>query len=104
MIGKVSLLAYKLDISIYIKIHFVISVVYLSRYRTYKDPYYYVPLSLGPVECGSDSETLTDKARDSQYWELERIVDHRTKCDRSVKYLVRWKGYGLQEDSWKDVQ
>jgi len=26
------------------------------------------------------------------------------KRDGSVKYLVRWKGYGPQEDSWKDAQ
>ena len=89
VIGKVSLLVYKLDIPVHTKIHPVIFVVYLSRYRIYEDLYHCVLLSFGSVECGSDSETSVNEARDGQHWKLERIVDYRMKRDRSVKYLMR---------------
>ncbi len=104
VVRKISPLAYKLDIPAYTKVHPMISVAYFSRYRTYEDPYHRVAPPLGPVECGSDSETSADEARDGQHWELERIVDHRTGRNGITKYLVRWKGYGPQEDSWKDAR
>ena len=67
MIGKILLLIYKLDILTYMKIHSIISIVYLSRYRIHEDLYHCVPLSLGFVEYGSDFETLADEVRDGQY-------------------------------------
>src|SRR6266566_1311698 len=91
VIGKVSPLAYKLDILVYTKIHSVISVVYFLRYRIYEDLYHCVSLFPGFVEYGSDFETLVDEVRDGQHWKLEYIVDHCIKRNGSVKYLVRWK-------------
>ena len=74
----------------------MISLSHLSRYRTHEDPFKCVPLPPGPVEyCNSDSD---------DEWELERIVDHKTKPDGTTKYLVRWKGYGLKWDLWKTMK
>ncbi len=67
VIKKVSLLAYKLDIPIYTKIHPVISMVYLLQYRIYKDLYHRVLPSPSPIECGSDSETSADEVQDGQH-------------------------------------
>ena len=61
VIGKISLLIYRLDISVYTKIYFVIFMVYLLQYRIYEDPFYRVLLSFGLVECGLDSDTLVDE-------------------------------------------
>ncbi len=93
MVRKVLSLVYELDIPPFESgkgIHPVISFSHLSRYRTYEDPFKCVSLPLGPVEyCNSDSD---------DEWELECIVDHKTKPDGTIKYLVRWKGYGLKWD------
>ena len=38
------------------------------------------------------------------YYEVERILDHRGT--KSKEFLVRWKGYDSEDDSWikeKDV-
>ena len=95
IIRKVSLLAYELDIPSGTKIHPIISVVYLSRYRSYKDPFQRVPPPLGPVEYDNSGF----KASTDGEWKLERIVDHRTKRS-GIEYLVRWKGFGPQYDVW----
>ena len=41
---------------------------------------------------------------DSKSYELERVLDKRVSPRGSVKYLVRWKGYGPEEDVWKSVK
>ena len=94
MVRKVLPLAYKLDIPPSKSgkgIHPMISLNHLSRYRIHEDPFKCVPLPPGPVEYyNSDSD---------DEWELKRIVDYKTKPDGTIKYLVRWKGYGLKWDS-----
>ena len=90
VVWKVLPLAYELDIPPFESgkgIHPVISLSHLSRYRTYEDLFKCVPLLLGPVEyCNSDSD---------DEWELECIVDHKTKPDGTTKYLIYWKEYVL---------
>ena len=84
IIRKVSLLAYELDIPLGTKIHPVISIVYLSRYRSHEDLFQRVPPPFGPVEYNnSNSEVLANGE-----WELERILDHCTKRS-GIEYLVR---------------
>jgi hypothetical protein len=91
IVRKVLPLAYKLDIPPLESgkdIYLVISLNHLSRYRIYEDLFKRIPFPLGPVEyCNSDSD---DK------WELERIVDHKTKPDGTTKYFVCWKGYSFK--------
>ena len=88
-------MTYELDIPSGTKIHPVISVAYLSQYRLYKDPFQCVPPPFGPVEYDNSGF----KASTDGEWELERIVDHRTKRS-GTEYLVRWKGFGPQYDAW----
>ena len=33
-------------------------------------------------------------------YEVERILKERRKRNGSVEYLVRWVGYGQEEDQW----
>ena len=33
-------------------------------------------------------------------YEVEKILDSQIFC-RKVEYLVRWKGYGVEEDEWQ---
>ena len=84
VVRKILLLAYKLDIPPPESgkgIHLVISLSHLSRYRTYEDLFKCIPFLSRPVEYyNSDSD---------DEWELERIVDYKTKPDGTTKYLVR---------------
>jgi len=84
VVRKVLPLAYELDIFSLESgkgIYPVISLSHLSRYRIHEDPFKCIFLPLGLVEyCNSDSD---DK------WELKCIVDHKTKPDGIIKYLVR---------------
>uniref|UniRef100_A0A3Q3I9Y0 Chromo domain-containing protein n=1 Tax=Monopterus albus TaxID=43700 RepID=A0A3Q3I9Y0_MONAL len=36
-----------------------------------------------------------------EFYEVERIVDKRTNKKGKVEYLVRWRGYGSEEDTWE---
>ncbi len=59
VVRKVSPLVYELDLPFGVKIHPVVSIVYLSRYRMYKDPFGRIFPLLGPVEHGSNTDTET---------------------------------------------
>jgi len=37
---------------------------------------------------------------DSESFEVEDIVNHRHKKGK-IEYLIRWKGYTPQDDSWE---
>ena len=103
IVRKIFLFVYKLDLLISNCIYFVISIVYLIRYYVSDDLYNYILLPPGPVEYGSELDSiLGDDERDGKRWELKCVVDHENRRG-TVWYLVRWKGYGLKEDLWKKV-
>ena len=49
----------------------------------------------------SDPE-LSGDATDTEY-EVEKILDHKKKHERGASrlYLIRWKGYGKDHDTWE---
>ncbi len=103
IVRKISPLAYELDLPVGNRIYPVISIAYLTRYYTSDDLYNRILLPPGPMEYGSESDSmLSDNERDGKHWELECVVDHENRRG-TAWYLVRWKGYGPKEDSWKKV-
>jgi len=88
IIEKVSDVVYRLQLPDSMKIHPTFHVSLLKRYinsPSYQDAVLKPP----PVVLDGDEE-----------FEVERILGHR-RHRRGVEYLVRWKGYGPEEDSWE---
>src|SRR6266566_7643056 len=103
IVRKISSFAYELDLPANNRIYSMISIAYLMRYHANDDLYNRILLSPGPVEYGSELDSMSgDDERDGKRWELERVVDHENRRG-TAWYLVCWKGYGLKEDSWKKV-
>ena len=85
-----SLLTYRLKLPNHWKIHDVFHIVLLKPYRETE--------AHGPNYARPPPE-LVD--REAEY-EVERILKHRRKGKR-IEYLVRWKDYDTNEDSWEPV-
>ena len=47
------------------------------------------------------------KAEEESEYEVEKLVDKRVVgrgSNKSIQYLVRWKGYGEADDTWESVK
>eukprot|EP00961_Rhodomonas_salina_P099256 1334840-Rhodomonas_salina.1 len=63
-------------------------------------PYKACPVGMGGDDPPPPAPVLIQDAQ--AYWEIERIVAERScvyKRQRTVKYLVRWKGFGPSDDT-----
>jgi hypothetical protein len=87
---KVGEVAYKLDLPDSWRIHPVFHVSLLKPYLTDSDSRLQPPTP----------EIIDGEA----YFQIERIVDHRLKRQGrrvSREYLIRWKGFGPEHNSWE---
>ena len=51
----------------------------------------------------SGGEVLGNKKDDKSSFVIEKIVDHR-KRDGVFDYLVKWKDYGIKDNTWVPVE
>ena len=70
----------------------MVSIAHLEPSPHGKDPFNRVQNEKPPPVCGTTDE-----------YEIERIVDKRLRNVRGkniTEYLLRWKGYGAEDDMW----
>ncbi len=63
------------------------------------------PTSSTRVQAHIDPDTVVPQD-DSEHWEIEKIVGAReVKSGRRnvQQYQVRWKGFGAEHDTWRDL-
>jgi len=51
----------------------------------------------------SSSDTSSNSSEEETKYTVHRIMGFRLKSDNSRQYLVRWKGYDSDNDTWEPV-
>jgi hypothetical protein len=87
-------LAYRLDIPKHWRIHDVFSIAHLEPAPKTKDPYN------RPRPEHPDSVFVEGDTEYYKSWEIEKIIDKQVSPTGRIRYLVRWKGYGPEDDQW----
>ena len=80
---------YQIKLPEYWKIHNVFHSDLLTLYVSPRNTIQKKPILLPP-----------DIINQEKKWEVEKILDSK-RSRNSVKYLVRWKGYGPEDDTWE---
>ncbi|QRW23764.1 Transposon Tf2-7 polyprotein [Rhizoctonia solani] len=88
VLEKIGRNSYKLDLPKSMKVHPVFNIALLHKKPV--DEYDRDPVPLPPVVTADGEEEYT----------VERILDSK-KVGRQVKYLVKWKGYGPEDNTWE---
>ena len=83
---RLSPVSYRLDLPAGSRIHDVVSIHHLRRYRG----------------SGEDIRPLPIMVDDEKQWEVERIEGERIKLGRT-EFLIRWKGYGDYDRTWEPL-
>lgn len=96
VLHKVGSLAYKLELPPTMKIWPVVSVVQLEPKTAGMDPYGRTFSQQPPPVTAEDGAEYEDE------YEIERLVDRRVNR-RKTQYLVKWVGYGNQDNAWYDL-
>jgi len=52
--------------------------------------------------AGNDNASSEEGGKEEHYV-IEKVLDHRM-TDRVYQYLVQWKGYGPEFNSWEPVE
>jgi len=82
--------AVELELLASLRIHLVVNVRRIVKYREQVEGQKKIPLS--PVEVASEKE-----------YEVEEILDKQERRGKT-KYLVKWKEYIVEENTWKRLE
>ena len=87
ILEKIGKRAYRLELPKTMKIHEVFHVSLLEKWH--EDEHGRKPIPLPPVVTPEGEEE----------YEIEKVLNSR-KTRNHIEYLIRWKGYGPEEDMW----
>jgi len=80
----------KLELLASLRIHLVVNMRRIVKYREQVEGQKKIPPS--PVEVASEKE-----------YEVEEILDRQERRGKT-KYLVKWKGYMTEENTWEGIE
>ena len=80
----------KLELLASLRIHLVVNMRRIVKYREQVEGQKKIPPS--PVEVASEKE-----------YEVEKILDRQERRGKT-KYLVKWKGYMTEENTWEGIE
>lgn len=52
-------------------------------------------------ESSSSSSVVPSESSDEDTYEVEKIMDHRVDPKGRRRFLLKWKGYGHEDDTWE---
>ena len=89
MLQKIGSHAYRLELPATVRIHndFHVSLLSLANEDSYPGQHLPPP---PPIEVDGEEE-----------YEVDHIVRHKKNRQGRFLFLIRWKGYGPDEDSWE---
>jgi len=87
VIERLSPVSYRLELPAGSRIHDVVSIHHLRRYRG----------------TGEDIRPLPIVVDDEEQWEVEKIEGERVK-QGVTEFLIRWKGYGNDDRTWEPME
>ena len=80
----------ELELLMSLRIHLVVDIRRIMKYREQVEGQKKIPPPLVEIE-------------EEKEYEIEKISDRQEKREK-LKYLVRWKGYIAEEDTWKELE
>ena len=80
----------ELELLMSLRIHLVVNVRRIVKYREQIEGQKKIPLP--PIKVASEKE-----------YEVEEILDRQERRGK-MKYLVKWKGYIMEENTWKGLE
>ena len=80
----------ELELLVLLRIHWVVNIKRIVKYREQVEGQKKIPLP--PVEVAGEKE-----------YEVEKILDRQERRGKT-KYLVKWKGYTAEENIWEKVE
>ena len=96
IIKRMRRLAYELTIPDSWKIHNVISVTHLESAYAKNNSYHWAqPHHPSAIMAAGDT---------TPEWEVEKLVDKDIRLNETIKYLIRWLGYGPEFNKWYSLR
>jgi hypothetical protein len=94
--------ACELELPSTMRIHPVINVSFLKEYHDGTDSFPDRPIEV------TRPDPIVSENNGAPEWEVERILDHKSFERRGrpgvIKYLVKWKGYGNEENTYEPIE
>jgi len=88
--------AYELQLPSTFRIH---PVFHIHLLKPYHDGRRFLPTRI--TEAPAEPELV--EGDDNVHWEVESILRKRT-LGRTVQYLVKWKGFNMEENTWEPLE